>query len=261
MRVNFQTMFLLKKIFKSKGHRPNNLGALILLRNILKYKNFYSLRSNLHNLIFLNKKKITSSYSYVEIGTGYTISDYLLLNYHFNFKGAVLSDINKLIYPRLYSFFMICCPLNYFAKEFWFYLPFFIKTIFIGWKCLNKNNIYYSNKIILDKKSKCFIYSNAVLEHLNKSDINKLFIKISSLEKYIFTGIIDTNDHLFVNHSSNKHFRDFIEDDMYFQIRGNNINFILWKKIFREYFNYYNLKRMGKKGPLSRVLYFYSQND
>lgn len=224
------------KFFKS-GHQPGFAKYLITIRNCFFQKSFPNCEKNLEKLFLIVGNQ--QSHSYVEIGVGYTITDFLVLNHRFGFKTAYLTDLNDLLCPRTYAASMLLNPHNYISKVFRINYLFFLRLFLRGHKTLRNNNIQYNiqDAVLMSYSENSFIYSNAVLEHLPPSEIDQFISRISECKPGQFAGIVDTNDHINRFLAKNEQFANYDQTALEIQTRGNNVDGDQWEQILRTYFS------------------------
>lgn len=224
-------------IFFKSGHRPGFAKYLITIRNCFFQKSFPNCEKNLQKFFLIaGTQKLKN---YVEIGVGYTITDFLVLEHFFEFETAHLTDLNYLFCPRTYAASMLLNPNNYASSVFQNNLAFLFNLLIFGHVKLRKKNILYTTEdaVLMEFPGNSFIYSNAVLEHLPPDSIDQFISHISESKPALFGGIVDTNDHLYRSLPKNEQFANYNQSALEIQIRGNNVGADQWAQVFRQYFS------------------------
>ena len=214
------------------AHKKSILSLLITIRNCFHQKSFPSCEENMS--CFLANYQGFKASKLIEIGTGYTLTDALILKYTYNLGDIVLTDINPILNARTYSIASLLNPMNWKSKIFRSYIFLLMYISVFGEKGLRKFNLRYdvNHKGLEHYTSGCIVYSNAVLEHISITELDNLFSKIISSKINLFIGIVDTNDHVNRRLPDIEQFKNYSGDELEIQIRGNGLRLSDWNAFF-----------------------------
>lgn len=216
------------------GHSPSIFSYIITLRNCFRQKSFPACEKNLSQ--FIEVQTLPKGLHLYEFGVGYTLTDCLILNYHFHFTNIYLSDLNQILHVRTYALATILNPQNWKSKIFRYYLKSLLFLLVYGRYGLSTIRAIYTtdNKAEKYLNSDTFVYSNAVLEHIHRLEIKPFLENFKLRGLHTFAGIIDTNDHINRNKPMKEQFANFHGSYEEIQFRGNGIFQSEWEKIFIE---------------------------
>jgi hypothetical protein len=245
------------------AHRPGIHTVLITLRNTLFRKSFKNVaRQFEENIVTLGIKRLTTNANcLIELGVGYTITDSLIIRNIISPEKIYLYDVNRLLNIRTYCLFSLLNPLNYLERHFRNVTRILVAGLMGGEGGLRKHGIEYRVQRFdpCEGHSNALFYSNAVLEHMSKAEIKKILFQSNAAHLSVF-GFIDANDHHFRHLPPEAQFKNYSNDLVEIQTRGNSLRLEDYDHILKKYFAAAEIGVLNKNIYGERIYFFCATN-